>query len=194
MTLTPFRYYFGSRHARNWWQLQQPGWEGMPMMEVAGPIVDGLDENFRLRYLEDSRVGAPPRESDKLAEAEREARRFMQEHGEDLRNHDRATIAARYDPSGASMIFNGERNARTFDEIQARYREQWTGPAGFEWRDLSYDVLAKYSVLVTGEFDRGTPDGIERYSYSGVLQRREDELRIRLEVESRPSASPNGQP
>ena len=51
-------YYFGSRHARNWWKLQFPGWEGTPMMEVAGPIVDGLDENLMLRYLEDSRLGA----------------------------------------------------------------------------------------------------------------------------------------
>jgi len=192
--LNTAQYYFGSRHARNWWKLQQPGWEGTPMMEVAGPIVDGLDENFMLRYLEESRVGTPAEESDKPAEAEREARRFMQEYGEDLRNHDRAAIAARYDRSGATVIFNGERNARSFDEIQTRYREQWVGPVSFDWRKLAYEVLAPDSVIVTGEFDWGMPGGIGRYSYSGVLQRQEGELRIRLEVETLLPDTRDGQP
>lgn len=192
--LNTAQYYFGSRHARNWWKLQQPGWEGTPMMEVAGPIVDGLDENFMLRYLDESRVGAPPGESDKLAETERAARRFMQEYGDDLRSHDRAAIAARYDRSGATVIFNGERNARTFDEIEARYREQWIGPVSFDWHDLAFEVLDPDSVIVTGEFGWGAPDSIERYSYSGVLQRQEGELRIRLEVESLLPDSKVGQP
>lgn len=39
-------YYFGSRFGKNWWRLQMPGWGGTPMEEVAGPIVEGLDENF----------------------------------------------------------------------------------------------------------------------------------------------------
>lgn len=187
-------YYFGSRHGKNWWHWQEGGWAGTPMMEVAGPIVDQVDENFMLRYLDGSRVGAAAGESDKLAEAERDARRFMREYGEDLRNYDRAAIAARYDRDGATVIFNGERNARTFDEIEARYREQWIGPVSFDWQNLAFEVLGPDSVIVTGEFDWGTPDGIEKYSYSGVLQRQEGELRIRLEVESLLADSPDGPP
>ncbi|NKI36376.1 hypothetical protein HFP89_14490 [Wenzhouxiangella sp. XN79A] len=177
-------YYFGSRHGKNWWRWQEGGWDGTPMMEVAGPIVDQVDEDFILRYLEGSRVGVPPGQSEKLAEAEREARRFMREYAEDLRNHDRAAIAARYDRDGATVIFNGERNASSFDEIETRYREQWIGPVGFDWQNLGFEAPGTDAVIVTGEFDWGTPDGIERYSYSGILQRQEGELRIRLDVES----------
>lgn len=39
-------YYFGSRFGKGWWNLQETGWENTPMMEVAGPVVDNLDENF----------------------------------------------------------------------------------------------------------------------------------------------------
>ncbi|WP_340693946.1 hypothetical protein [Hyphomonas sp.] len=51
-------YYFGSRFAKHWWSLQAPGWEGTPMMEVAGPIVEGLDENFLAEYLD--KLKLPP--------------------------------------------------------------------------------------------------------------------------------------
>jgi len=51
-------YYFGSRHGKNWWRWQETGWEGTPMMEVAGPIVGDLDEDFMLRYLEGTRLGS----------------------------------------------------------------------------------------------------------------------------------------
>ena len=39
-------FYFGSRFGKRWWRLQMPGWQGTPMREVAGPIVEGLDDNF----------------------------------------------------------------------------------------------------------------------------------------------------
>jgi len=184
-------YYFGSRHGKNWWRWQEGGWDGTPMMEVAGPIVDQVDENFMLRYLDGSRLGNSPETFSDAVEMEREAQQFMERYAADLRSHDRSALAARYDRDGATVVFNGERNARTFDEIQARYREQWIGPVSFEWRDLAYEVLGPDSVIVTGEFDWGAPDGIESYSYSGVLQRREGEFRIRLEVES---LLPDGQP
>ena len=48
--LNSARYYFGSRFAKHWWSLQFPGWEGTPMMEVAGPIVEATDENFLADY------------------------------------------------------------------------------------------------------------------------------------------------
>ena len=187
-------YYFGSRHAKNWWRWQEGGWAGTPMMEVAGPIVDGVDEDFMLRYLEGTRLGGLSQDRPNADDTELEAQRFMASYGEELRNHDRAALAARYDTAGATVIFNGERIERSFDEIVARYRDQWTGPASFEWRDLVYDVLSPDSVIVTGAFDWGTPDGVEKYAYSGVLQRQEGKFRIRLEVESSIPIAPEGPP
>jgi hypothetical protein len=49
-------YYFGSAHARNWWRLQTKGWDGTQMMEVAGPIVEHLDDDFLLTNLDASRL------------------------------------------------------------------------------------------------------------------------------------------
>ncbi len=53
-------YYFGSAYAKNWWRLQAPGWEGTPMAEVAGPIVESLDEKFMENYLDASRIEVRP--------------------------------------------------------------------------------------------------------------------------------------
>lgn len=113
---------------------------------------------------------------------------------EDLRNHDRAAVAARYDRYDAILILNGDRKICTIEEIEALYRDQWTGPTSFGWRDLSYEVLDSDSLITTGKFDWGTPDGIERYFYSNVLHRQDGEFRIRLEVESRLTGSRGGQP
>lgn len=52
-------YYFGSRFAKNWWSFQANGWEGTPMMEVAGPIVEATDENFLANYLDNMKLSAP---------------------------------------------------------------------------------------------------------------------------------------
>jgi hypothetical protein len=57
--LNSARYYFGSLFAKHWWSLQAPGWEGTPMMEVAGPIVEATDENFLADYLDSLRLPAP---------------------------------------------------------------------------------------------------------------------------------------
>ena len=52
-------YYFGSRFAKHWWSLQASGWEGTPMIDVAGPIVEGIDENFLVTYLD--KLKLPPK-------------------------------------------------------------------------------------------------------------------------------------
>jgi hypothetical protein len=57
--LNSARYYFGSRFAKHWWSLQASGWEGTPMMEVAGPIVEATDENFLADYLD--KLTLPPK-------------------------------------------------------------------------------------------------------------------------------------
>ena len=178
-------YYFGSRHGKNWWRWQKGGWDGTPMMEVAGPIVDQVDEDFMLRYLEGSRLGRSPGELADRGDIEREAEQFMDSYAADLRAHNRAALAARYSPSGATILFNGESISSTFDEIAIRYREQWIGPTDFTWNDLAYDVFGPDSIVVSGTFDWGTPGGPERYAYSGVLQRHDGKFRIQREVETR---------
>jgi len=45
-------FYFGSRFGKNWWSLQNPSWENTMMMEVGGPVVDGLNDDFLQDYLD----------------------------------------------------------------------------------------------------------------------------------------------
>jgi hypothetical protein len=45
-------FYFGSRFGKHWWALQINGWEGTAMQQVAGPIVEALDEDFLDRHLD----------------------------------------------------------------------------------------------------------------------------------------------
>ena len=58
-------YYFGSRFAKHWWSFQASGWEGTPMMDVAGPIVEATDENFLADYLDKLKLlpNGPPAET-----------------------------------------------------------------------------------------------------------------------------------
>ncbi|PHS39480.1 MAG: hypothetical protein COA91_06000 [Robiginitomaculum sp.] len=53
------KFYLGSRFAKHWWTLQTSGWDGTPMIEVAGPIVDGIDENFLADYMDNLRIEPP---------------------------------------------------------------------------------------------------------------------------------------
>lgn len=54
-------FYFGSRFAKNWWKHEQQGWKGTRMFEIAGPVIDGLDENFIAKRLDATRIQpAPP--------------------------------------------------------------------------------------------------------------------------------------
>ncbi|WP_370338888.1 hypothetical protein [Parvularcula marina] len=48
--IAPF--YFGSRFAQNWWQANEVGWQGTGLYEIAGPIIDGVDENFMRDYFD----------------------------------------------------------------------------------------------------------------------------------------------
>ncbi len=53
-------YYFGSRFAKNWWGLALDSWGGTLMEEVAGPIVNAIDENFLAGVLDKQRIAPPP--------------------------------------------------------------------------------------------------------------------------------------
>ena len=49
-------YYFGSHFGKHWWRLQIPAWQGTAMNEVAGPIVEGLDDNFLAGLFDKMRI------------------------------------------------------------------------------------------------------------------------------------------
>ncbi len=61
-------YYFGSAYAKNWWRLQALGWENTPMAEVAGPVIDQVEPDFLLTYMEASRIEAPTHVSEESVE------------------------------------------------------------------------------------------------------------------------------
>ena len=115
-----------------------------------------------------------------------EAERFMDEYAADLLRGDRAAIAERYDRNGVYEIRPAAKRLTTHADLVTRYRERWSKPAFFEWRDLSYEELAADKVLVTGLFawsnsTSATPDV---QSYVAILQRQDGNLRIRLEAEA----------
>ena len=130
--------------------------------------------------------GCAQEQSFSADELETEARTFMETYAQDLRTKDAEAVAARYNRSGAYFLGNGRKEFSPFDSIRARYLEQWQGPATFEWRDLSYEVLSSDAVLVAGKFNWGRGDSLEALdlSYTGLLTRQDGELRIRLEDES----------
>ncbi|HPF22968.1 MAG TPA: hypothetical protein PK417_05790 [Hyphomonas sp.] len=52
-------FYFGSRFAKHWWAGEAPGWSGTPMMDVAGPIIDEVDEDFLVKRLDSLKLPPP---------------------------------------------------------------------------------------------------------------------------------------
>lgn len=114
-----------------------------------------------------------------------EARVFMDGYAVDLRTGDRAAIAARYDRRGAYFAGHGRSELETWADIEARYRDDWSPPAAFEWRDLKYEPVGPDAVVVAGLFTwtrAGTAEPL-LLSYTGLLLRQDGELRIRLENE-----------
>jgi hypothetical protein len=114
-----------------------------------------------------------------------DAREFMASYAEDLKSGKRLSIVDRYDRRGAYRVGEGEKTLESWELIRAAYMTQWTPPATFGWRDLSYETVAPDAVLVIGLFDWGLADGRRiAFSYTGLLVRQDGELRIRLESES----------
>lgn len=124
------------------------------------------------------------------AETEREIRAFYDSYAEDLRGGRRVAIAGRYDERGYYRMGAGGKELISFEETKKVYlSSQWSPPKSFAWRELSVDVLAKDSALVTALFDWQTADGVTyKFSYTGVLTKRAGKWRIRAEDENR---SPN---
>lgn len=110
----------------------------------------------------------------------------MEGYAVDLLAHDVVAISNRYDRRGAYLLGHGAKTFEPFDSVRERYAEGWQGPASFEWHDLSFEVLSSDAVVVAGRFSWALDDSVAPLSgsYTGLLVRQEDELRIRLEDES----------
>ncbi|HVG43748.1 MAG TPA: hypothetical protein VM890_03430 [Longimicrobium sp.] len=135
--------------------------------------------------------GAGPRPATDPATLVAQAQAFMDAYANDLRTGARERIADRYDPRGAWLVGEGRKELHPASAIRARYLSQWSPPASFEWRDLSYEAVGPDAVMVTGLFLWGV--GAERRitcSYTALLLRQENLLRIRLEDESCAPAPP----
>ena len=139
---------------------------------------------------------APPAPAGAETPLVREARAFMDAYARDLHEGDRNGIVERYDPRGAWLVGQGRKELVPADSIRATYLGRWQPPAGFEWRDLSYEVAGPDAVVVTGLFVWTVSAGRSlTFSYTGLLLRRDGRLRIRLEDESgapppRPAPAP----
>jgi len=111
---------------------------------------------------------------------------FMNAYGDDLRNGNRAGIAARYDSRGAYFMGQGRKLFRDAEEIRQRYLGPWRAPRSFTWRELSFEAVGESAFLVLGQFDWGSAEaGVQTYSYTGLILREGNDFRIRVEDESR---------
>lgn len=113
-----------------------------------------------------------------------EAHQFMDGYASDLARGDRAAIAARYDRTGVFFLVAGTREFVTYEALTKDYRESWSPPKSFAWRDLHFDPAGADSVVVNGSFVWGTQKGEQVITYTGFLRRQDGELRIRLEHET----------
>jgi hypothetical protein len=133
------------------------------------------------------------------AEAEasvvREARAFMAAYARELAAGDRPAIAARYDRRGSWVMGGGAKRYSSHAQTAAYYAgPNWSPPAAFEWRDLSYEPLGPDAVAVVGTFlwTRAAGQPPVTVAYTGLLVRQDGALRIRIEDED--AASEPSQP
>jgi hypothetical protein len=115
----------------------------------------------------------------------KELRQFYDSYGEDLRKHRSEAIANRYDERGHFSLGNGAKRLVSFEEGRKRYTTQWTGPKGFTWKDLSFEITSSNSAAVVGLFEWTSASGeTDTFSYTAVLTKRSGQWRIRVEDES----------
>lgn len=116
-----------------------------------------------------------------------EARAFMASYAQALQQGDRVGIAARYDRTGAFHLGNGRKSFDSYAAIRDHYASrQWQPPHAFEWRDLSYEAVGSDAAVVAGQFAWTPSEGAQPliFSYTALLHRQDNVLRIRLEDES----------
>ena len=126
-----------------------------------------------------------------------EARTFMDAYARDLLAGNRAAIVARYDRDGVYFLGNGHKEFAPYDSVSAKYNgANWSPPASFAWRDLSFEPAGPDAIVVAGQFTWGAASAPApvTLSYTALLRRQDDSLRIRLEDESIDPASVPARP
>ena len=119
------------------------------------------------------------------ASIEKELRDFYDAYAEDLLKGRGEAIANRYDSRGYYSLGNGNKQFFTASEARTRYTTRWSGPKGFAWKDMTFEVLSPDSASVVGLYDWETPTGDKgTLSYSAVLVRSAGKWGIRVEDES----------
>ena len=118
-----------------------------------------------------------------------EVQSFMASYADDLSMSNRERIIQRYHSNGAYLVFDGSKRFVTFDAIQDRYLGEWQPPTDFEWCDISVETISIDAAVVVAFFNWSTAEDTQQFSYSALLLRQNEELRIRLEDETSKSAT-----
>jgi hypothetical protein len=137
-------------------------------------------------FTEGQKMKAPvANKQNNVAAQQEEIKSFFKDYEEDLRLHRRQAIADRYDTGGYYRIGNGDKSFVSFKDNQNRYLTSWVGPKSFHWKDLSIEVVSGDAAVVTGLFEWQDGSGINAViSYTGLLVKKGDQWKIRLEDES----------
>lgn len=111
---------------------------------------------------------------------------FMRAYADDLKQGNRAALAARYHPEGSYVLGNGHKAFESHAKTVELYNTKWTRPADFEWQDMSYEQVGPSTVAVFGRFKWFTAAGAKPtvFSYSALLMLVDGQFRIRSEDES----------
>jgi ketosteroid isomerase-like protein len=129
----------------------------------------------------------PPTPPVLSAERAAEARTLFYDYETALRAGQRNRLVSFYAPSGAVIVFNGQRSFRTPAQIDSLYRgSAWQPPVFFAFDNLAYDALSGGDVLVTGRFRwlRAQSADTLRLTYLAVLRQTPAGLRISVEHET----------
>lgn len=117
------------------------------------------------------------------SKTEAEILKFMDEYAEDLRQNRAKETSDRYDRRGAYFLGHGDKSLETFEAIQKRYAERKKGIIGFEWRDITVEVISPKAVVVMARFGI-TGNSQMQASYTGLFVKTDGKWRIRAEDES----------
>jgi len=118
-----------------------------------------------------------------VSKTETEILKFMDEYAEDLRQNRAKETSDRYDRRGAYFLGHGDKSLETFEAIQKRYADRKKGIAGFEWRDITVEVISPKAVVVMARFGIAGNSQM-RASYTGLFVKTDGKWLIRAEDES----------
>ena len=110
---------------------------------------------------------------------------FMADYARLMLAGDREALIRLYAPDGTLMLGDSFDEYVSLEATADIYRNHWSGPTAFAWRDLVYRRLHAQVAVVTGGFDWTNPQFPQgaRFNYSAVLVLEDNKWRIRSETE-----------